>query len=110
MSSILNDVKHSLGLLPEETAFDLELVLHINTTLAILHQIGAGPVEGFEITGPDETWNQFVTDPRMNAVKSYVYLKVRLMFDPPQTGFTTAAFERQLEELVFRINVVSDYG
>lgn len=110
MSSILNDVKHILGLLPEQTAFDQDLILLINAQFADLHQIGAGPVEGYEITGPDNQWTEFIKDVRFNSVKSYVFLKVKLMFDPPPSGFATAAMERQIQELTFRINTVSDYG
>lgn len=110
MSSILNDVKQQLGLLPAQTAFDLDIITGINTALAILNQLGVGPIHGFQITGPDEQWEAFVNDPRANTVKTYVYQKVKLMFDPPNTGFETAARERQLAELEFRINILVDTG
>lgn len=110
MSSILNDVKHTLGLLPSDEAFDSDVIIHINSALATLHQLGVGPVAGFEILGPDEEWDQFTDDPRLNSVKTFVYLKVKLVFDPPGTGFVLQAIERQIEELTYRINVVVDYG
>lgn len=109
-SSILDDVKHTLGLLPDQTPFDTDVMIHINSALATLTQLGVGPVEGFEITGATEQWSDFVTDPRLNAVKSYIYLKVKLVFDPPPTGFVVASMERQITELEYRINVVVDYG
>lgn len=110
MSSILNDVKHSLGLLADDPAFDTSVIMHTNTAIADLTQLGVGPIEGFRITGVTEEWSQFADDPRLSAVQSYIYLKVKLLFDPPTTGFTVAAYERQLQEMAFRINVVVDYG
>lgn len=109
-TSILNDVKHILGVFPEDTAFDIDIMMAINTQFANLHQIGAGPVMGYEITGPENTWDEFIDDIRMNSVKSYIYLTVKLMFDPPKTGFTTDSFDRQIAQLEYRINVVADYG
>lgn len=109
-TSILNDVKHNLGLLPEDTAFDSDVITHVNTAISTLTQLGVGPVEGFAISGPDELWSDFVDDVRLNSVKSYIFLKVKLMFDPPGTGFVLQSIERQIQELEFRINVVVDYG
>lgn len=110
MSSILNDIKHQLGLLPSDNAFDIDIVININSALANLTQLGVGPVQGFEITGDEEQWEEFTGgDARLNAVKSYVYLKTRLVFDPPQPS-AISSFERQLQEMEYRINVVVDYG
>lgn len=109
-TSILNDTKHQLGLLADDVAFDSDIMIAINSAIATLTQLGVGPVEGFAITGPDNTWDQFVDDVRLNSVKTYVYLKVKLVFDPPGTGFVLASMERQIQELEFRINVVVDYG
>lgn len=109
-TSILEDVKHVLGLLPEDTAFDSDIVMHINSTFGTLTQLGVGPVVGFQITGDTETWEQYATDPRLNAVKSYIFLCVKMLFDPPDTGFVLAAMERQKQEMEFRLNVVADYG
>lgn len=102
-SSILNDTKHALGLLPEEKSFDVTLIMHINTVFAVLNHFGVGPEYGYMIEGDSETWDQFFDDMRLNTIKSYVYLRVRLLFDPPATGPTQAAFERQYAELEFRI-------
>lgn len=109
-SSILNDVKHTLGLLPEQTAFDIDIIMHVNNALSTLTQLGVGPVEGYQITGAGNMWDEFADDPRLNSVKSYVFLKVKLIFDPPGTGFVVASMERQITELEYRINVVVDYG
>lgn len=110
MSSILNDVKHSLGLLPADTAYDPTVIMHINTAISDLTQLGVGPATGFMITGDTEQWSQFADDPRLSSVQSYIFLKVKILLDPPTTGFTLAAYERQLQEMQFRINVVVDYG
>lgn len=109
-SSILNDVKHVLGVQPSVDAFDTDIVMHINSTFSVLTQLGVGPETGFEIADETQTWDQFVTGPRLNWVKTFMFLNVKLIFDPPQTGFAIAAIERQIKELEFRLNVVSDYG
>lgn len=110
MSSILNDTKHQLGLLPSDTAFDTDVMIKINAALARLTQLGVGPVTGYQITSEENKWEEITGgDPRLNAVKSYVYYKVRLGFDPPPPS-ALASFERQLAELEYSINVVVDYG
>lgn len=109
-SSILNDVKHTLGLTADNEAFDQTIMIHVNTVFGFLHQLGVGPVRGYEITSENNTWDEFVNDARLNPVKSYIYLRVRLLFDSPSTGFETAAIERQIQELEYRINVSVDYG
>lgn len=109
-TSILNDVKHTLALLPEQTAFDIDIIMHINSAISTLTQLGVGPVEGYMITGPNNLWGEFANDPRLNAVKSYIFLKVKLVFDPPGTGFVLSSIERQIQELEYRINVIVDYG
>lgn len=109
-SSILNDVKHTLGLLPEDTAFDSDIMMHINSTFGTLTQLGVGSVLGFQITGPENEWVEFFTDPRLNAVKSYIFLCVSMLHSPPDTGFVLNSMERQKDALEFRLNVVADYG
>jgi hypothetical protein len=109
VGSILNDVKHQLGLLPENTDFDQTIVIHINTTFSILTQLGVGPTTGFQITGADEEWDAFYDDPRLNTIQSYVYLKVRNYFDPPKIGGLIASMDRQIQELEYRMNVEVDY-
>lgn len=109
MSSILYDVKHQLGLLPENTDFDTTLVIHINTTLSVLTQLGVGPTTGVQITGPSEGWEILTDDPRLNTVKSYVYLSVRNYFDPPKIGGLISSMERQMRDLEYRMNLEVDF-
>lgn len=107
--SILDSVKKVLGIPPEHTAFDIDVAMHINSTLSTLHQLGVGPEEGFEVTGSDETWSAFVNDVTLvNLVKTYVYLKVKLIFDPPPTSFGIAAAERQITEHESRISIMRE--
>lgn len=104
--SILTSTKKILGLAANYTAFDHDIITHINTALSTLTQLGIGPSTGFEITDDTAVWGDFLgTDLLLNPVKSYVYLKVRMMFDPPATSYLIGALEKQLEELEWRISV-----
>lgn len=104
--SILDDVKKVLGLDPTYTAFDPDIILHINTVLNTLNQLGIGPVAGFMIVDNTATWDQLIgTDILLNSVKTYIYLRVRMVFDPPASGFALDAFKEQIRELEFRLNV-----
>ena len=108
-TSILNDIKHTLGLLAQDESFDQDIMLFVNGEISDLTQIGVGDPLGFMIEDAEATWDQWITDPRLNSVKSYIFLSVKLKFDPPPTGFATAAMERQLEQMQFRINTAADY-
>lgn len=104
--SILESTKKILGIEADYTAFDMDIIMHINSALATLHQLGIGPEEGFMIEDESAEWGELLDDdPRLNQVKSYVYLKVRVVFDPPTTSFVLAAFEKQIQEHEWRINV-----
>lgn len=106
ITSILDSVKKSLNLAADYTPFDQEVIMHINSVFSTLNQLGIGPDVGFMIEDADTTWDAFLgSDPRLNNVKTYVFLRVKLLFDPPNTGFTTAAIERQIEQLEWRLNV-----
>lgn len=106
--SILASVKKMLGITEEYKAFDPDIIIHINTVLAILHQLGIGPDEGFQIDGPQQTWaDLFGNDPRLNLIKSYVQLRVRLLFDPP-VGSALDSYNRIISEFEWRINVAVD--
>jgi len=106
ITSILDSVKKSLNLADDYTPFDEEIIMHINSVFSTLNELGLGPDEGFMIEDKEPTWDAFLgSDPRLNSVKTYVYLRVKLLFDPPNTGFTTAAIERQIEQLEWRLNV-----
>jgi hypothetical protein len=107
--SILTSVKKVLGLDEDYIAFDPDVTLFINSVLATLNQVGAGPVDGFQIEDKSSTWDELLgADPRLNNVKSYVYLKVRMLFDPPATSFAIAAIEAMAKELEFRIYTTAE--
>lgn len=109
VKSVLNSTKKALQLDPDYDAFDPDLIMHINGVFSTLNQLGVGPDEGFMISGDQETWDTFLgTDRKLNLVKTYVYLKVRLLFDPPQTAFLTSAYEKQIEQAEWRLNVLAE--
>jgi hypothetical protein len=105
--SILNSVKKVLGIAAEYLAFDQDIMMHINTALATLTQLGVGPATGFTVDDVSDDWSDFVdpTDHQYNAVKSYVFLRVRMLFDPPQTSYLINAQNDQIKELEWRLNV-----
>lgn len=102
---ILESVKKVLGVAPDYLAFDQDIMMHINSAFSVLHQLGVGPDEPFMIEDETATWTEFLgTERGVNSVKSYVYLRVRLLFDPPATSFALGAMEKQIEELGWRIS------
>lgn len=103
--SILTSVKKNLGIDAAYTAFDLDILTHINSAFSTLNQLGIGPEDGLTIESATTTWAAFVgSDAKLNSVRTYVYLKVRLLFDPPTTSYLIEAFERQIRELEWRLN------
>jgi len=105
-SSILTSVKKILGIDDSYEAFDVDILMHINSVFLILQQLGIGPSTGFFIEDKTAKWSDFLgVDPNLNAVKTYVYLRVRLLFDPPQTTFHINAINEQIKELEWRLNV-----
>lgn len=105
--SILNSVKQMIGGISEEdTAFDTDIIIHINSVFSDLHQLGVGPKEPFFIGSKDDTWSEFISDNALfNNVKTYMYLRVKLIFDPPSSSFVLTSMERQKTELEWRLNV-----
>lgn len=104
--SILDSTKKILGLGVDYTVFDHDIITHLNSALVMVGQLGIGPEDGFMVTGSTETWDDFLGGYIMyNTVKSYVYLRVRILFDPPATSFHTKAIEDQLRELEWRISI-----
>lgn len=105
MNSILTSIKKLLGITEEYTHFDADLIMHINSVLMALRQMGIGPSTGFSITGPYETWEDFLGDElsMLESVKSYTYHKVRLMFDPPTSSAVTEATNNVIKELEWRL-------
>lgn len=107
--SILTSTKKVLGLAEAYTPFDADVIMHINTVLATLSQIGIGPEGGFSITDATPTWEDLLgSDPQWNLVPTYVYLKVRQYFDPPGTGFLTNAMKEQIAELEERLSLARE--
>lgn len=111
MESILLTIAKMLGIEEDYEHFNTDLVIHINSVLMELNQLGVGPPEGFVIEDETSTWTDFIPDStpmRLDAVKSYMYLKVKLLFDPPENGSTIAAIERQIDRYEWRINVAAE--
>lgn len=105
-TSILDSIKKILGLAPDYTVFDVDIILHINSVFTTLTQLGIGPGEGFMIEDNTATWDQFIADDlELNSVKTYVFLRVRMLFDPPQTSYLISATNDQIRELEWRLNV-----
>lgn len=104
--SILRTVKKTLGIEPDDTSFDLDVITHINSVLTDLNQLGVGPDEGFMIEDDSAVWADFLTNvQRFNNVKTYIYFRLRLIWDPPKTSFEINAVNDQRKELEWRINV-----
>lgn len=105
--SILNSTKKVLGIAAEYTAFDLDILTFINTAFSTLTQLGVGPPMGFTVDDASDEWDDFtdVADHQWNSVRAYVFLRVRLLFDPPTTSYLIAAYQKQIEELEWRLNV-----
>jgi hypothetical protein len=115
--SILLSTKRTLGLADDYEVFDQEIILHINSVLGTtLNQLGIGPDHGFMITGPDETWSEFLgpgpngVDPeiRYNAVKSYLHMRIRMIWDPPSQGYVVTAWQEMIREMESRLNVMRE--
>lgn len=107
--SILNSVKKMVGLTEADTSYDLDILAHTNSVFSTLNQLGIGPDDGFEILSDSETWDAFLgSDPRLNFVKTYMFLRVRLLFDPPVNSFTIESINKNIDELEWRINVVRE--
>lgn len=109
MESILTSVKKLLGIDDEYTHFDVDIIMHINSVFAVLNQLGVGPSAGFSIADQYATWDDFFQgELHIEMVKSYMYMKVRLMFDPPTAGSVLSAMERQIAELEWRLNFTAE--
>lgn len=108
MNSILNDIKKLLGLDPSYTVFDQDIIIHINSVFMILRQLGVGPEEGYKIEDANNIWSEFSEDNIfIESVKTYIYLKVKMYFDPPQNSAHAQAIQAQIAELEWRLNVAS---
>lgn len=109
MDSILTSIKKLLGIAEEYTQFDEDIIMHINTVFLNLTQLGVGPEEGFAIEDDATSWEDFINDNiQLQAVKTYVYLKVKLLFDPPLSSSVIESMNRMIAELEWRLNVAVD--
>lgn len=104
-NSILISIKKLLGIDKDYVQFDQDIIININSALMSLMQLGVGPQSGFKISGEEETWNDFIGERiDFESVKTYVYLKVRLIFDPPQSSYLIENIKEQLQEIEWRLN------
>jgi hypothetical protein len=107
--SILTETKLVLGIAEDVTVFDPDVRMHINSALGTLNQLGIGPVGGFEVIDTEQTWADFLTtDLKFSPVKSYVHLRVKMLFDPPANSWATVAVKEQIEQLEWRLNSVRE--
>ena len=108
-TSILTSIKKMLGVAEDYTEFDEDIITHINSVFLNLTQLGVGPEEGFMIEDDTSVWEDFINDSvQLQAVKTYMYLKVKLLFDPPLSSSVTESFTRMIAELEWRLNVAVD--
>lgn len=104
LDSILTSIKKMLGIVEEYTHFDSDLIIHINSVLAIANQLGVGPINGFRIEDKEDKWSDFIQDVKnIEFVKTYVFMKVRLLFDPPSSSSLIEAIKQTISELEWRI-------
>lgn len=107
--SILDTTKKLLGFESDYTAFDLDIIVHINTVFSTLQSLGVGPSEGYSIMDKEATWTEYSgLENMMNAVKSYMFIRVRLMFDPPTSSFHLESLKKQAEEIEWRLHVQAE--
>lgn len=109
MDSILTTIKKLLGIEADYTQFDGDIIVHINTALMTLYQLGVGPTSPASITSEMETWEKiFGEEKNLEAIKTYIYLKVKMIFDPPTSSFVLDAMNKQANELEWRLNVQTE--
>lgn len=109
MESILTSIKKMLGITEDYTHFDADIIMHTNTVFTIITQLGIGPTEGFSIKDATATWNDFLPEnPKIESIKSYIYLRVKLLFDPPTSNAVIESINRSISELEWRLNVTAE--
>lgn len=109
--SILLTIKKLIGVGDEDDSFDTDLIIHINSVFGILWQLGIGPYEGYSIEDATNVWSEFLPDKKyLNTVKTYMALKVKKVFDPPQNSSVMEALTNSINEYEWRINVMVDPG
>ena len=110
MDSILTSIKKMLGIAEEYTHFDADITMHINSVFMILTQLGVGPSTGFRINDKNDLWSDFLQSDTidMEAIKTFIYLKVKLVFDPPTSSATIAAMQEMTKEYEWRLNASAE--
>lgn len=109
--SILTDTKKIIGITEDDTSFDVDIIIHINSVFSILQQLGVGPDGGFEILDKSDLWDDYVQNNKaLNMVKTYMYLKTKFIFDPPGTSFLLGAMTKQIEEFETRISIECEWA
>lgn len=107
--SILNSIKKMLGPTEEYTHFDPDIIMHINSVFMILNQMGVGPDKAYSISDDKATWSDFMPEEELlHSVKSYIYLKVKMLFDPPSSSSFMQSMNEQIKELEWRLNVAAE--
>lgn len=110
LDSILLSTKKQLGLPREQDCFDTDIIICINSSFFTLNQLGVGPEKAFSIQDENSLWSDFIGIDDYGAVKTYIYLKAKLIFDTPQTSFVIDAYERLIKEIEWRLQVKSEGG
>lgn len=113
--SILTSIKKLLGLEAEYDVYDLDIIVHINTAFLVLQQLGVGPEEGFRIENASDVWSDFIDDinnpeamTTLSGVKTFVYLKVKNVFDPPASSIAAEAYKSMLNEVEWRLKLENE--
>lgn len=107
MESILISIKKLLGIMEDDDSYDTDVIIHINTVFFVLKQLGVGPKDGFHIEGKSEVWHDFIpNDNEIQAVKTYVFMKVKLIFDPGAlSAAVVTSYQESIREFEWRLNV-----
>lgn len=107
--SILDTIKSMLGPEVGDGAFDIDIITDINSVLSALNQLGVGPKGGFQITGRAETWDELIGNRKdLLSVKNYIYIKVRMMFDPPSSSYVADSLNKAADEFEWRLTVQAE--
>lgn len=110
MDSILTSTKKFLGITEDYTHFDPQIIMHINSVFFMLNQLGVGPDEPYRIEDKSDEWSDFTSATDVEAIRSFVYLRVRLLFDPPTNAALLSAMKEEIREIEWRLNVQVDPG
>ena len=111
MESVLTSIKKLLGITEADKSFDTDVIIHINSVFSDLAQLGVGPSEGFSIDDKYSNWSDFISveDTKLfNNVKTYMYLRVKLLFDPPTNSSVLIAMQKEADKLEWRLNVAAE--